>query len=137
MPIPKGSNTGPVLSEEERAARLAKVAERFGPRAVPFWLNTPGDYAIGTVEEVSEFLHDEFGAVPQIVFTLEEGTSAESEKSAPLAPGSRYVLRLFYKAAQGRAPKVGDRFGIANYGTVRNRADTYNYNDVELRVMTD
>lgn len=133
MPDPKRVRTGSELSDEEISARRSRLDEVFGPRAVPFWLNTPGDYAVGTVEDVSEFVSD-LGTVPQITFTFEEGASADTE--GELLKGSTYILRLFYKASQGRTLSVGDRFAIGNYGKVANRKGTFEYNDVVLKILS-
>lgn len=133
MPGPNSADRSRTkLSEEEIAQRLAALNSKFGAREVPFYLNTPGDYAIGVVEETGEFTHEEFGTSPQITLRLEDGVSAETPDAEP---GQSYVLRLFPKAVKGRSLKPGDRIAVANYGTRRNKADTYDYQDIVLRIL--
>src|SRR5258708_28573638 len=135
MPDPAkstGNRSRPDLSDEEISARLSKLTDRFGDREVSFYLTTPGDYAIGTVEDVSEFTHEEFGASPQVTLKLDEGESAETGE---IKPGNSYVIRLFPKAVKGRALKPGYRIEVANYGTARNQTGTFDYQDIVLRIL--
>ena len=142
MPDPMKSGRQFRLSDEEVSARLARLGARFGERETPFYLNSPGDYAVGIVEEVSEFSHEEFGTSPQVTLKLEEGTSAESgvdetvsTETGEKVAGKSYVIRLFPKAVKGRALKPGDRIAVANYGNRRNKADTFDYQDIVLRIL--
>jgi hypothetical protein len=117
------------ISEEDRAA----LDELFGERAEPFYLNTPGDYLVGTVEEVGEFA-SEFGSVPQLLVTLERGKSAQTPE---VINGSRYIVRLFGKTLSGRrVPKPGDKIAIGNRGKVTNKRGTFEYTDLELKYLS-
>jgi hypothetical protein len=120
---------GDDISPEDRAA----FDELFGERAEPYWLDTPGDFIVGTVEEVGEFA-SEFGTVPQLVMTYERG---KSMKTPEIVKGGRYVVRLFGKALAGRkAPEKGNRVAIGNRGTVTNKKGTYDYTDLELKILS-
>ena len=139
MPDPRktGSNR-PQLSEEEKAARLARLDARFGPREElpPYYLTADGDWIVGTIDAVGEFTHDKFGTSPQLVISYQEGESLQTaEESGEPVKGERYILRLFPKAAKGRTLAVGQRVRIVNYGSKRNKADTFDYQDIDLTIL--
>jgi hypothetical protein len=122
------AQAGEEISPEDRAA----FEELFGERAEPFYLNSPGDYLVGTVEEVGEFA-SEFGTVPQLVITLERGKSMQTPE---IVKGSRYIVRLFGKTLSGRkTPAKGDRIAIGNRGKVTNKKGTFDYTDLELKYL--
>ena len=116
------------IPPEDRAA----FEELFGERAEPFYLNSPGDYLVGTVEEVGEFA-SEFGTVPQLVILLERGRSMQTPE---ILKGNRYIVRLFGKTLSGRkTPAKGDRVAIGNRGKVENKKGTFVYTDLELKYL--
>lgn len=139
MPDPRQSgNVRPRLTEDEKAARLASLNARFGPREdlPPYYLTADGDWIIGTIDAIGEFTHDKFGASPQLTISYQEGESLQTaEESGEPAKGTRYMLRLFPKAAKGRTLAVGQRVRIVNYGSKRNKADTFDYQDIDLTIL--
>lgn len=117
------------ISEED----LALLNEIFGERAEPYYLNSGGDFLIGTVEDVTEF-KSEYGSVPQLLITLERGKSYNTPE---IVPGNRYIVRLFGKTLAGRrTPKPGDKIAIGNRGRVENKAGTFEYTDLELKYLS-
>lgn len=117
--------------------RLAALVARFGEEAETYYIDTPGDFAIGTVDSVGS-MSTQFGPAPYVDFVLVEGVSAQTEG---VTPGNRYRIAFLGAVMKGRFDKdtfvPGARFVAMNRGkkVPRSGNEELKYNNIDVRIL--